>query len=66
MILTGKKSKSAEVQKHVEDCINWLNAYFTDAESVTSVHMPDICVANDTGMLSISVSNVHMYSDFPL
>jgi hypothetical protein len=51
VILIGNKSEITEVQKHVEDCINWLNVYFGDVGSITSVHMPDICVATEMGML---------------
>lgn len=51
VILIGEKSENDKVQKHVEDCIRWLNAYFSDIKNVTSVHMPDICVATEMGRL---------------
>lgn len=51
MVLTGNKSGNDEVQKHVEDCIGWLNAYFTDVRHVPSMHMPDFCVAREMGKL---------------
>uniref|UniRef100_A0A2Z5TU25 Methylated-DNA--protein-cysteine methyltransferase n=1 Tax=Reticulitermes speratus TaxID=60591 RepID=A0A2Z5TU25_9NEOP len=49
VVLIGKESGNDNVQKHVEDCIGWLNAYFTDVRRVTYMHMPDICVARDMG-----------------
>lgn len=55
VFLTEKKSENNEVQKHVEACINWLNVYFSDVGSITCVHMPDICVATEMGMLIFSV-----------
>jgi len=51
VVLIGKKSGNDKVQKHVEDCIGWLNAYFTNVGRVTYVHMPDICVAREMGKL---------------
>jgi len=51
VVLIGKKSGNDKVQKHVDDCIGWLNAYFTDVGHVTYMHMPDICVARDMGKL---------------
>jgi len=51
VVLIGKKSGNDKVQKHVEDCIGWLNAYFSDVGHVTYVHMPDICVAREMGKL---------------
>ena len=51
VVLIGKKSGNDKVQKHVEDCIGWLNAYFTDVGHVTYMHMPDICVAREMGKL---------------
>ena len=51
MVLIGKKSGNDKVQKHVDDCIGWLNAYFTDVGHVTYMQMPDICVAREMGKL---------------
>jgi hypothetical protein len=51
VVLTGKKSGNDKVQKHVEDCIGWLNAYFTDVGHATYLHMPDICVVREMGKL---------------
>jgi len=51
VVLIGKKSGNDKVQKHVEDCIGWLNAYFTDVGHVTYRHMPVICVAREMGKL---------------
>jgi hypothetical protein len=51
VVLIGKKSENDKVQKHVEDCIEWLNAYFGDVRRVSSVHMPDICVFTEMGRL---------------
>ncbi|PNF34398.1 hypothetical protein B7P43_G14356 [Cryptotermes secundus] len=49
VFLIGKKSENDRVQKHVEECIEWLNAYFRDVRNVISIHMPDICVFTEIG-----------------
>jgi hypothetical protein len=51
VVLIGKESENSKVQKHLEDSIGWLNAYFSDAGHVNSRCMPDICVARDMGRL---------------
>ena len=51
VVLIGKKTGNDKVQKHVQDCIGWLNAYFTDVGHVAYMRMPDICVAREMGKL---------------
>jgi hypothetical protein len=51
VFLIGKISENGKVQKHVEDCIEWLSTYFRDVRRVTSVHMPEICVFTGRGRL---------------
>lgn len=64
VFLIGKKSENDKVQKHVEECIEWLNAYFRDVRSVTSIHMPDICCFTDIGRLLYSYQNIDVSTVF--
>ncbi|GFG36312.1 hypothetical protein Cfor_00840 [Coptotermes formosanus] len=49
VVLIGKESGNDKVQKHVEDCIDWLNVYFTNVRHVGCMYMPEICVAREMG-----------------
>jgi hypothetical protein len=51
VFLIGKKSENDTVQKHVEDCIEWLSTYFRDVRNVTCVRMPDIWVFTEIGRM---------------
>jgi hypothetical protein len=64
VFLLGKKSEHDKVQKHVEECIEWLNVYFRDVRSVTSIHMPDICVFTEMGRLLYSYQNIDVSTVF--
>jgi hypothetical protein len=64
VFLIGKKSENDKIQKHAEECIEWLNAYFKDVRSVTSVHMPDICVFTEMGRLPFSYQNIDVSTVF--
>lgn len=64
VFLIGKKSENGKVQKHVEKCIEWLNAYFRDVRSVTSIHMPAVCVFTEMGRLCYSYQNIDVSTVF--